>query len=126
LSKVDDSYQRPRAAELARRLVEPRRYLQVVTGARQVGKTTLVQQVASELQRRVRFVSADEPTLRDGAWLRQQWEAARLEAVPKGALLVVDEVQKVEQWSETVKHLWDEDTRQGRPLQVVLLAREKP
>ena len=126
MSKVDDSYQRPRAAELARRLVEPRRYLQVVTGARQVGKTTLVQQVASELQRRVRFVSADEPTLRDGAWLRQQWEAARLEAVPKGALLVVDEVQKVEQWSETVKHLWDEDTRQGRPLQVVLLAREKP
>lgn len=91
-----------------------------------MGKTTLVQQVASELQRRVRFVSADEPTLRDGAWLRQQWEAARLEAVPKGALLVVDEVQKVEQWSETVKHLWDEDTRQGRPLQVVLLAREKP
>lgn len=119
--KTQGTYQRPQAAELARRLAEPRRHLQVVTGARQVGKTTLVQQVTEQLQRPVRFVSADEPTLRDGAWLRQQWEAARLEAGADGSLLVVDEVQKVERWSETVKHLWDEDTRQRRPLQVVLL-----
>ena len=115
------AYQRPQAAELARRLAEPRRHLQVVTGARQVGKTTLVQQVTEQLQRPVRFVSADEPTLRDGAWLRQQWEAARLEAGADSGLLVVDEVQKVEHWSETVKHLWDEDTRKRRALQVVLL-----
>lgn len=119
--KTQGTYQRPQSAELARRLAEPRRHLQVVTGARQVGKTTLVQQVTEQLQRPVRFVSADEPTLRDGAWLRQQWEAARLEAGADGGLLVVDEVQKVEHWSETVKHLWDEDTRRRRPLQVVLL-----
>ncbi|MEX1025481.1 MAG: ATP-binding protein [Planctomycetota bacterium] len=100
---------------------EPRRHIQVVTGARQVGKTTLVQQVTERFARPVRFVSADEPTLRDGAWLRQQWEAARLEAGEDGALLVVDEVQKVEQWSEVVKHLWDEDTRKHRPLKVVVL-----
>ena len=114
-------FQRPQAAELARRLAEPRRHLQVVTGARQVGKTTLVQQVTEPLQRPVRFVSADEPTLRDGEWLRQQWEAARLEAGADGGLLVVDEVQKVEHWSETVKGLWDEDSRQRHPLKVVLL-----
>jgi len=119
--KTQSTYQRPQAAELARRLAEPRRHLQVVTGARQVGKTTLVQQVTEQLQRPVRFVSADEPTLRDGAWLRQQWEAARLETGADGGLLVVDEVQKVERWSETVKYLWDEDTRLHRPLQVVLL-----
>jgi predicted AAA+ superfamily ATPase len=115
------AFRRPQAAELARRLDEPRRHLQVVTGARQVGKTTLVQQVTEDLQRPVRFVSADEPTLRDAAWLRQQWDAARLEAGPAGGVLVVDEVQKVERWSETVKHLWDEDTRERRPLRVVLL-----
>lgn len=119
--KTPNNYQRPQAAELARRLAGPRQHMQVVTGARQVGKTTLVQQVVEQLQRPVRFVSADEPTLRDGAWLRQQWEAARLEAGAVGGLLVVDEVQKVEHWSETVKHLWDEDTRKRRPLQVVLL-----
>ncbi len=121
MSKQIEPYQRCQAAELARRLAEPRRHLQVVTGARQVGKTTLVQQVTEPLRRPVRFVSADEPTLRDGEWLRQQWEAARLEVGADGGLLVVDEVQKVEHWSETVKHLWDEDTRKRRPLKVVLL-----
>lgn len=119
--KTQNTCQRPQAAELARRLAEPRRHIQVVTGARQVGKTTLVRQVIKGLEGPVRFVSADEPTLRDGAWLRQQWEAARVEAGSEGGLLVVDEVQKVEHWSETVKHLWDEDTRQDRALRVVLL-----
>lgn len=119
--KTQNTYQRPQAAELARRLAEPRRHIQVVTGARQVGKTTLVRQVIKGLEGPVRFVSADEPTLRDGAWLRQQWEAARVETGSEGGLLVVDEVQKVEHWSETVKHLWDEDTRQDRALRVVLL-----
>jgi len=104
---------------LARRLAEPRRHLQVVTGARQVGRSTLVQQVTEDRRWPVRFVSADEPTLRDRAWLRQQWDAACLESEPEGGVLVVDEVQKVEQWSETVKHLWDEDTRERRPLRVV-------
>jgi len=115
------AFRRPQAAELARRLEEPRRHLQVVTGARQVGKTTLVQQVTQDLQQPLRFVSADEPTLRDATWLRQQWDAARLEADLGGAVLVVDEIQKVEHWSEVVKHLWDEDTRESRPLRVILL-----
>lgn len=116
-----NTFRRPQAAELARRLEEPRRYLQVVTGARQVGKTTLVQQVTQDVQQPVRFVSADEPTLRDATWLRQQWDAARLEANPGGAVLVVDEIQKVEHWPEVTKHLWDEDTRESRPLRVILL-----
>ena len=93
----------------------------MVTGARQVGKTTLVQQMTDDLRRPVRFVSADEPTLRDAAWLRQQWDAARLDVQSDGGVLVVDEVQKIEHGSETVKHLWDEDTRKARPLRVVLL-----
>ena len=36
-------------------------------------------------------------------------------------VLVLDEVQKITGWSETVKRLWDEDTRARRPLKVVLL-----
>jgi predicted AAA+ superfamily ATPase len=71
-----------------------------------------------------RLVSADEPTLRDSAWLTTQWEAARLLArdfESKGAILAVDEVQKVSNWSETVKRLWDEDTASGVEVRVVLL-----
>ena len=114
-------FQRPHAAELARRLAEPRRFIQVVTGARQVGKTTLVQQVAREVGVPVRFASADEPTLRGPDWIAVQWEAARLVAGPAGALLVLDEVQKAVGWAESVKRLWDEDSRAGRELKVVLL-----
>ena len=107
---------------LAERLAEPRRFLQVVAGPRQVGKSTLVQQVTGELSLPVRYASADEPTLRSPDWISQQWEAARLEATGKeGAVLVLDEIQKIPAWSETVKRLWDEDTRKKRPLKVVLL-----
>jgi len=121
MSKVAEPFLRPQGAELARRLGEPRRYIQVVAGARQVGKTTLVQQVTEGLTVPVRFASADEPTLRGADWIAQQWEAARLSSGPRGAVLVLDEVQKAVGWSESVKRLWDEDTRAKRPVKVVLL-----
>jgi predicted AAA+ superfamily ATPase len=122
VSAKQTAFQRPQAAALAERLAEPRRFLQVVAGPRQVGKSTLVQQVTDQLGLPVRYASADEPTLRGTDWISQQWEAARLEATGKaGAVLVLDEVQKIPAWSETVKRLWDEDTRKKRPLRVVLL-----
>src|SRR5579863_2361897 len=108
MSKTAEPFRRPQAAELARRLREPRRHIQVVAGARQVGKTTLVQQVTEDLTVPVRFASADEPTLRGADWIAQQWEAARLSGGHAGAILVLDEVQKAIGWSESVKRVWDE------------------
>jgi len=121
MSKTRAPFHRPLATELARRLAEPRRFVQVVAGARQVGKTTLVQQVCEETGLPLRFASADEPTLRGPEWVATQWEAARLAAGTGGGLLVLDEVQKAAGWSESVKRLWDEDTRARRALKVVLL-----
>ncbi len=118
------AYQRSQSAAFAARLAERRRFIQVVAGPRQVGKTTLVQQVADATGLLQRYASADEPTLRGTAWLEQQWEAARLQAADggkAGALLILDEIQKIPGWSETVKRMWDEDTRKRRPLKVVLL-----
>lgn len=109
---------------LARRLAEPRRFLQVVAGPRQVGKTTLVHQVLGSLDRVSVFATADQPSLRDTSWLVAQWDRARLaarKAGRRGAVLALDEVQKIPEWSETVKQLWDEDTRRRTPLRVVLL-----
>ena len=117
-------YHRPWADELAARLREPRRFMQVVAGSRQVGKTTLAGQAAERSGLPTRYASADEPTLRGVGWIEQQWEAARGladAADAGGALLVLDEVQKVPRWSETVKRLWDADTRADRRLKVVLL-----
>lgn len=51
----------------------------------------------------VRSASADEPTLRGPEWIAQQWEAARMEAGSRGAILVLDEVQKASDWAESVK-----------------------
>jgi hypothetical protein len=121
MSKNRESFRRPHAADLARRLAEPRRFIQVVAGARQVGKTTLVEQVTGATGLPVTFASADEPSLRGPEWIAAQWEAARLAAGREGGLLVLDEVQKAAGWSESIKRLWDEDTRARRPLKVVLL-----
>ena len=116
------TFKRSYAAILTARLGEPRRFLQVVAGPRQVGKTTLVQQVLADSKLPSVFVSADEPALRDAAWLTAQWERARLAATGKqGAVLALDEAQKIPEWSETVKRLWDEDSRARVPLRVILL-----
>ncbi|MGA3057054.1 MAG: ATP-binding protein [Candidatus Limnocylindrales bacterium] len=98
-----------------------RRFIQVLAGPRQVGKTTLVGQVSERLDIPVRYASADEPTLRGPEWIAQQWDTARLEARGGPAVLALDEIQKIPGWSETVKRLWDEDTQLRRQLQVVLL-----
>ena len=121
---VRKPFQRSFVATLGARLREPRRFLQVVAGARQVGKTTVVEQVLDGADMPSVFVSADEPTLHDAAWLAAQWERARLlarESVERGAVLALDEVQKIPGWSETVKRLWDEDTHSRLPLKVLLL-----
>ena len=118
------TFVRPYAKEFISRLREPRRFLQIISGARQVGKTTMVTQVAESTGLPSRFASADVPTLRGTQWIEQQWEAARLleaESGREGVVLILDEVQKVQRWAEMVKHFWDEDSRRRRELKVMLL-----
>ncbi len=115
------TYQRQQFQILFNRLAEPHRFIQVVAGSRQVGKTTLVQQVCEGIGLPVQFSSADEPTLRGQEWIAQQWEIARIKLESAGGILVLDEVQKIPNWSEAVKRLWDEDTRKKVALKVVLL-----
>lgn len=113
------------ADELVNRLREPRRFIQIIRGARQVGKTTMMTQVVESSGMPCHFASADAPILQSTEWIEQQWETARLlesDSGPSGALLVLDEVQTVPRWAETVKHLWDEDSRKHSRLKAVLLS----
>jgi hypothetical protein len=117
-------YRRPPHGTLVARLGETRRFIQVVTGPRQVGKTTLVRQALADVAIPSVYASADDPGLRDRAWLDAQWGAARaVSAAATGgtAILAVDEIQKVGSWAEIVKRLWDEDTASGVGVRVVLL-----
>lgn len=117
-------FQRTHYQLLAKRLLEPRRFMQVIIGPRQVGKTTMVSQVVKDLKAPYLFVSADAVPLGSGIWLQQQWEYARLKLKQENAkefVLIIDEIQKIDQWSETVKLLWDEDTRLDVHIKLVLL-----
>jgi predicted AAA+ superfamily ATPase len=116
-------YQRAINRVLETRLREPRRFVQVLEGPRQVGKTTSILQVLDGLGWPSHYASADGPVPLDAAWIETQWETARAKAAgAEGlAVLALDEVQKVSGWSEQVKKLWDEDERAGRDLRVVVL-----
>ncbi len=99
--------------------------MQVLLGPRQTGKTTLIHQVLETLDLPTHVASADQPATKDRSWIEQQWEAGRLllraESQPAAAVLVLDEIQKVPDWSEITKRLWDEDSAARRELRVVLL-----
>ena len=158
------SFKRAQISTLLSRLREPPKWLIVVAGPRQTGKTTLVRQALEQLDLPSRYLSVDEPKsaaletpwsslvgsweaqdypwdsstalpsddpeetflisdVRDTAWLIRQWEHARRDAKQseRGFVLVFDEIQKIPNWSETVKGLWDADRRDGCPLHVVVL-----
>ncbi len=116
-------FKRPMYNTLRARLEEPRRFIQVLAGARQTGKTTLVRQVIADHSGGSHYASADEPALKNLSWIEQQWETARRLTSPQkeAGVLVLDEIQKIPGWSETTKRLWDEDTVAGTSLHVVVL-----
>ena len=117
-------YRRPVYDTILGRAHEPRRFLEVLAGPRQVGKTTLARQVMDAVGVPAHMASADDPALRESGWLETQWEIGRLRARNggrAGGLLVMDEIQKIPAWSESVKRLWDEDTAADLPLRVMLL-----
>lgn len=97
--------------------------LQVIVGPRQVGKTTAAEQLARRLGWPTVFAAADAPLPPGPEWIETQWARARVQK-PGAAgkvLLVLDEVQKVVGWSETVKRLWDEERRtKGHVLALLL------
>lgn len=117
-------YRRPLVRSLVGRLGEPRRFIQVLLGPRQTGKTTAVRQALEDSGRAFHYAAADAPAPPTTAWVEAQWEAGRHKARAAGragAVLVLDEVQKASGWSEAVKRLWDEDGAAGLPLKAVLL-----
>ena len=103
---------------------ESRRFIQVIYGPRQVGKTTLAQQLEESSRLPVHFVSGDLVAAGQSTWISQQWETARLKLKKsdhKEGIIIIDEIQKIDNWSETVKKEWDNDSRNQVPLKAVLL-----
>lgn len=115
------AYQRALVKTLASRMREPRRFMQILIGPRQTGKTTALKQALEQLDIPYHFALASiEDSRRD--WLRAQWTQARnlITDEHPAAVLVIDEAQLVSQWSGVAKQLWDEDTWDNRELRVVV------
>jgi len=117
-------YKRPQFAEVLERMNEPRKFIQVLAGPRQVGKSTLIDQVLEKCTLPHYLYNADGVDENDTDWIRRVWESARIQMDTRQqteAILVIDEIQKIKRWSEIVKREWDADTRNRRQLKLFLL-----
>ena len=117
-------YQKSEYLVIRNRVKEPRKFVQVVMGPRQVGKSTVVKQVLAELDMPYQFYSADNVPATNSTWISDCWAAVRSLKESRGAdsmLLVIDEIQKIRNWSEAVKKEWDDDTFHDRNIKLLLL-----
>ena len=109
---------------LQERMAEPRRFIQVLAGPRQVGKTTMVQQFVAQCTMPVTSVSADAIDVSNTEWIAQQWQNVRQKMrvlQQTEHIFIIDEIQKLNNWSEVVKREWDADTWNNLNIKVVLL-----
>ena len=109
---------------LQERMQEPRQFIQVLAGTRQVGKTTLVKQFVERCTVSVTSLNADTIDENNPQWISKQWADVRQQMrllKQEEHILVIDEIQKLKNWSEYVKREWDADTWSGLNLKVILL-----
>lgn len=117
-------YKRAEYLTIKNRLEEQRKFIQVVMGPRQVGKSTVVKQVLQDLEIPYKLFSADNVLSTNSAWVSNCWAAVRSLKESEGyesIVLVIDEIQKISNWSEVVKKEWDDDTFYDRNIKVLLL-----
>ena len=117
-------FKRAQFEVLVSRIAEPRSRIQVISGPRQVGKSTLIKQLFDEITIPCYHVTADDTESNETIWINQVWENARARMRADNTqdfLLIIDEVQKIKNWSEAVKKEWDQDTFNGVNIKVVLL-----
>lgn len=117
-------YKRAEYQLIKNRLKEPRKFIQVVMGARQIGKSTVVKQVLKDLDTPFQFYSADNVPATSSAWISDCWSAVRSLKKSnswKSVILVIDEIQKIGNWSEAVKKEWDGDSFNDLDIKVLLL-----
>ena len=119
-------YQREQYQIIIERIREPRRFIQVVMGPRQVGKTTVVKQALNTLEKEIPYLlfSADNIPATQNWWISDCWDTARSKIKLEncsGLILVIDEIQKINGWSEVVKKEWDEDSFNDVDMKVILL-----
>lgn len=119
------AFQRSLLDTLFNRMREARKFIQVLAGPRQVGKTTIALALTELLEGLVEYYSADDVSAINGVvWIDRLWESIRIRMKlesQSSAVIIIDEIQKVTDWSAVVKKNWDRDTREKCDIKLVLL-----
>lgn len=111
--------QRSFVKTLKKRFSESTPLIQIVMGPRQVGKTTGVLQFLDSINISFHYANADDQLVASRDWLLLQWQTAKEKDTE--TLLVIDEIQKVDNWAETIKMLWDLQQREKSQIKLLLL-----
>jgi predicted AAA+ superfamily ATPase len=95
--------------------------IQLLSGPRQVGKTHLLLKLKRDLGSRVVYAAADAPTAAISGWWEAQWRAAEtIAAEGRQAVLIIDEIQYLSDWSRRLKAEYDRVLREGLSIHVVV------
>jgi len=116
------NYERPLLSTLRILLSRPTPVIHALIGPRQVGKTTIARQIQETIGFPSIYATADSPVPLDSAWIETHWRRAVAEGTSSGkpVLLILDELQKVRGWSETLKMYWDNRST-GPDIRVLIL-----
>ena len=105
--------------EILDRINEKSPLMQFILGPRQVGKTTGIEQLLKKFKKKYHYALVEGEFDNDGNWLRLQWQKTL--DLGSGSLLVIDEVQKIQDWAETLKSLWDNSIKNKKPIKCIFL-----
>lgn len=106
--------------DLRKRLTEGFDLIQVILGPRQVGKTTTILKIMENQKDPYLYFAAEEKVSTTADWLDELWQKA-IEKSPD-CFLIIDEVQKISDWSERIKTLWDAQKRKKKTaIKLILL-----
>jgi uncharacterized protein len=105
---------------LIERLAEPAPgRIQILTGPRQVGKTTLLLELAESFGKRAIYAAGDDPDAALPGFWERSWTEAETYAKQGAALLLLDEVHRIPDWAAKLKGAWDRIRRKKIPIHVI-------
>jgi len=108
-------------AKLTERLAEPAPgRVQILTGPRQVGKTTILLEIEREWGEAAIYLAMDSPEAALSGWWEIQWRRATQLAASRKAVLLLDEAQYLPNWSRIVKSAIDQVYKEKLPLHIVV------